>query len=66
MTVVVAIAAFLRRGWRVTAAILSIPVVVYGTWYLLEGTEGQRHSGSLSSAIRDLPEFAWSGITGTP
>ena len=38
--------------------------MVYGTWYLLEGTEGQRHSGSLSTAIRDLPEFAWSGITG--
>ena len=47
MTVVVAIAAFLRRGWRVTAAILSIPVVVYGTWYVLEGTEGQRNTVAL-------------------
>ncbi len=57
MTVVVAIAVFLRRGWRVTAAVLSIPVVVYGTWYLLEGTEGQRNTSSVSTAIRDLPEF---------
>ena len=64
MTVVVAIAVFLRRGWRVTAAILSIPVVVYGTWYVLEGTEGQRNTVAFSTAIRELPEFAWLGLTG--
>jgi hypothetical protein len=63
MTVVVAIAAFLRRGWRVTGAILAIPVVVYGAWYLLEGTRGQRHP-PVSTALRGLPDFVWSGLTG--
>ena len=42
----------------------SIPVVVYGTWYLFEGRQGQRGHVALSTAFRELPDFVWSGLTG--
>jgi hypothetical protein len=63
MTVVVALAALLRRGWRVTLAIVAVPAAVYGAWYVLEGTSGQRNKVALSDAARDLPDFVWRGIT---
>jgi hypothetical protein len=64
MTVTVVIAALLRRGWRVAAALLALPAVVYLTWYVLEGTVGQRNTVALSTALRDLPDFVWTGLTG--
>jgi len=63
MTAVVALAALLRRGWRITAAVVAGPAVVYAIWYVLEGTSGQRNDTALSTALRDLPEFVWRGIT---
>jgi hypothetical protein len=63
MTAVVALAALLRRGWRVTLGIVAVPAVVYGLWYALEGTNGQRNDTALSTAVRDLPDFLWRGLT---
>lgn len=63
MTVVVALAALLRRGWRVTLAIVAGPAAVYAVWFVLEGTSGQRNDTALSTALRDLPEFVWRGLT---
>jgi hypothetical protein len=62
MTVVVAIAALLRRGWRVALATVALPAVVYAVWYALEGTSGQRNTTPMSTALRDMPEFVWRGF----
>ena len=64
MSIVVAVAAFLRRGWRVAGAILVVPAAVYALWYLTEGTSGQRNTVQLSTALRDLPDFVWHGLVG--
>ena len=63
MTLVVGIAAFLRRGWRVAAATVAVPVVVYLVWLLTEGTKGQRSGVPLGTALGDLPSFVWNGLT---
>ena len=55
MTVVVALAALLRRGWRVTLGIVAVPAAVYALWYALEGASGQRNDTALSTALGDLP-----------
>jgi hypothetical protein len=64
MTAVVALAALLRRGWRVALAIVAVPAAVYGLWYALEGASGQRNDTELSTALGDLPGFVWRGLTG--
>jgi hypothetical protein len=64
MTVVVTIAALLRRGWRVTLAIVAPPAAIYALWYAREGTSGQRNTVALSTALRDSPAFVWRGLTG--
>ena len=63
MTAVVAVAALLRRGWKVALELIAAPAVMYGIWYVLEGTTGQRNDTPLSTALRDLPEFVWRGLT---
>ena len=63
MTAVVGLAALLRRGWKVTLELVAAPAAVYGIWYLVEGTTGQRNDTALSTALRDLPEFVWRGLT---
>jgi hypothetical protein len=63
MTAVVAVAALLRRGWKIAVAVIAGPALVYAVWYVLEGTSGQRNTVALSTALRDLPEFVWRGIT---
>ncbi len=63
MTVVVALAALVRRGWKVTLAIVAGPAAVYALWFALEGTSGQRNDTSLSTAVRGLPKFVWRGLT---
>ena len=64
MTVVVALAALLRRGWRVALGIVAVPAAVYALWYALEGASGQRNDTALSTALVDLPGFVWRGLTG--
>ncbi len=63
MTVVVVLAALLRRGWKVAAGIAVVPAAVYGIWYVTEGTSGQRDDTPMSKVLRDLPGFVWRGIT---
>ena len=63
MTVVVALAALLRRGWKVAAGIVAVPAVAYCIWYLAEGSAGQRDNTPMSTVLRDLPGFVWRGIT---
>ncbi len=63
MTAVVALAALLRRGWRVALGIIAVPAAVYALWYALEGSSGQRNDTSLSTALGDLPGFVWRGLT---
>jgi hypothetical protein len=63
MTVVVVLAAVLARGWKVAAGIAAVPAVVYGIWYVAEGSSGQRDQTPMSDAVRDLPGFVWRGIT---
>ena len=64
MTIVVGIAAFLRRGWRVAAATVSVPAVVYSMWFVTEGADGSRNTVPVSTALRELPGFVWHGLTG--
>ena len=40
-----------------------MPAAVYALWYVLEGTSGQRNDTALSTALRDLPDFVWRGLT---
>ena len=63
MAAVVALAALLWRGWKVAAGIVAVPVVVYGIWYVTEGSSGQRDQTPMSKAVRGLPGFVWRGIT---
>lgn len=63
MTIVVGLAALLRRGWLVAAEVVSVPAVVYAIWFVTEGTQGQRNTVALSTALRDLPGFVWDGLT---
>ena len=64
MTIVVGIAALLRRGWRVAAATLSVPAVVYLAWFVIEGADGSRNTIPISTALRELPGFVWRGLIG--
>ncbi len=64
MTIVIGVAAFLRRGWRVAAAVLSLPTAVYVLWFVTEGTKGPRNTVPLRTALADLPGFVWHGLTG--
>jgi hypothetical protein len=64
MSIVVAVAALLRRGWRVAFAILAVPAAIYAVWYVTVGTSGQRNTVRLSTALRDLPDFVWRGFVG--
>jgi hypothetical protein len=64
MTIVVGLAALLRRGWLVAAEVISLPAVVYAVWFVTEGTQGARNTVPLSTALRDLPSFVWRGVTG--
>ncbi len=63
MTIVVGIAALLRRGWRTAAAVVSVPALCYAAWFATEGTKGQRNTASVSTALSDLPGFVWRGTT---
>jgi len=63
MTIVVGIAALLRRGWKLALADVSVPAVVYLVWYVTWGTEGQRNQSSTADALRGLPGFVWRGVT---
>ena len=63
MTIVVGIAALLRRGWRVAVLVVSVPGVLYAVWLVTEGGKGQRNTVALSTALRELPGFAWRGVT---
>jgi hypothetical protein len=63
MTAVVVLAALLCRGWKVAAGIVAVPAVVYGVWYLAEGSSGQRDDTPMSTVLRDLPGFVWRGVT---
>ena len=64
MTIVVGIAAFLRRGWRVAAATMSVPAIAYSIWFVTEGADGSRNTVPVSTALRELPGFVWHGLTG--
>jgi hypothetical protein len=37
--------------------------VVYGIWYAVEGSSGQRNTVPFATALEDLPDFAWRGLT---
>ncbi|HLM16753.1 MAG TPA: hypothetical protein VK549_02955 [Acidimicrobiia bacterium] len=63
LTAVVALAALLRRGWKVALSIVAGPAAVYAIWFVLEGRSGQRNETALSTALRDLPQFVWRGLT---
>lgn len=63
MAMVVGIAAFLRRGWKLALADVSVPALVWGTWYVTWGTEGQRNQSSLGDAVTGLPGFVWRGMS---
>jgi hypothetical protein len=63
MAMVVGIAALLRRGWKLALADVSVPALVWGTWYVTWGTEGQRSQSSLGDAITGLPGFVWRGMS---
>jgi hypothetical protein len=63
MTAVVVLAALLGRGWKVAAGIAAVPAVVYGIWYVAEGSSGQRDDTPMSTVLSDLPGFVWRGIT---
>jgi hypothetical protein len=63
MTAVVVLAALLCRGWKVAAGIVALPAVVYGIWFVAEGSSGQRDDTPMSTVLRDLPGFVWRGLT---
>jgi hypothetical protein len=63
MTAIIGIAALLRRGWKLALADVSVPALVYATWYVTWGTTGQHSVSSTGDAIRGLPDFVWHGVT---
>jgi hypothetical protein len=63
MTAVVVLAALLCRGWKIAAGIAAVPAVVYGIWYVAEGSSGQRDNTPMSTVLSDLPGFVWRGLT---
>ncbi len=63
MTMVVGIAALLRRGWKLAFVDVSVPAAVYLVWYVTWGTEGQRNKSSTADAITGLPGFVWRAVT---
>ncbi|HLM16461.1 MAG TPA: hypothetical protein VK549_01485 [Acidimicrobiia bacterium] len=57
---VVALAALLRRGWRVALAVAALPAIAYAWWYVAYGSQ-QRDVTTLS--YRAVPGFVWDGLT---
>jgi hypothetical protein len=63
MVLVVGLTAFLRRGWRVAVLTISVPGLVYLTWFAVRG----RHARSidqqpLTTALGRAPAFVWRGL----
>jgi len=57
---IVALVAFLRRGWRVALAVAALPAVAYAWWYLAY----QSHERDVTTlSYRAVPEFVWDGLT---
>lgn len=59
--------ALARRGWRVALAVVSVPGVVYGIWYVGWGRHTQAgilQPQPLSTALQQTPAFVWRGLVG--
>lgn len=63
MTIVVAIATLLRRGWRPAALLVAPPTIVYFVWYAGWGRYATAvEQESLSTSLQKAPEFVWHGL----
>ncbi len=65
MTAVVALAALLRRGPRVAAAIVAAPAGLYVAWFAITGRHVRQvgDSQSLGDTLRGAPGYVWRGLT---
>ena len=57
---VVALVAFIRRGWRVALAVAALPVIAYAWWYLAYGRDAPDVT---TLSYRTVPGFVWDGLT---
>src|SRR5215212_2925223 len=55
---VVALAALLRRGWRVALAVAALPAIAYGWWYAAYGSQAPDVT---TLSYRAVPGFVWDG-----
>ena len=62
MLLTVAIVDLVRRRWRVTLAIVALPAVLYGAWYLQYSDSGL--PVGVDSSPGKAPKFVWEGVTG--
>jgi hypothetical protein len=60
MVVAAAIVLLVRRGFRVAAAAVAAPAVVYAVWY---ATYGRDATAVADPAPGSVPEFVWHGLT---
>ncbi|MDT0186655.1 hypothetical protein Q9S36_41365 [Microbacterium sp. ARD31] len=63
VSAVVLAAAFagVSRGPLVGLKVASVPAAVFVVWFLAEG----RHANSLEWSLTQVPQFVWTGLTGT-
>jgi hypothetical protein len=66
LVAIVGVRLLLSRGPKVAAAVLALPVGAFFLWYATYGHKAREgpYQESLGIAIRKMPEFVWTGITG--
>jgi hypothetical protein len=54
---------FLHRGWQAALRVLSIPLLVFVSWYVMYGREGVKDPLADRWEYLKIPSFVWTGLT---
>lgn len=62
MVAVAGLAVLMRRGWRDAALTVSVPSVIYLTWFFLRGKENAGDEERTLDDVVKYPEYIWNGL----
>ena len=62
MVAVAGLAVLMRRGWRHAVLTVSVPGVIYLTWFFLTGNENVGDEERTLDDVLQYPEYIWNGL----
>ena len=62
MVAVAGLAVLMRRGWRHAALTVSVPGVIYLTWFFLTGNKNVGDEDRTLDDVLKYPEYIWNGL----